>query len=190
MADRNAKLRRLDDQHQLFCQHYVVEPIGKAAAIKAGYSEKSAKQTASTLLKDPRIQGRIAELQAEQQKRLRIDADRLLLRLTEHIDADVADLFDDQGRLLPANEWPHVWRTGLVVGIESFEEYQGRGEDRVAIGMVRKIRLSDRIKHIELAGKHVAVRAFRERVEHDVPPDSPLAELLKQISGTSLKPKK
>ena len=44
----------------------------------------------------------------------------------------------------------------------------------IAIGNVRKIKLSDRIKRVELIGKHVDVQAFREQVGHGDPNGNPL----------------
>ena len=67
-----------------------------------------------------------------------------------------------------------VFRRGVVVGIESFEEYAGRGDERIAIGMVRKIKLADRVKHIELIGKHVDVQAWREQKALTGPNGEPL----------------
>jgi len=42
---------------------------------------------------------------------------------------------------------------------------QGR-HDGAVVGMIRKVKLSDRVKRIELIGKHVNVQAFRENVHN------------------------
>lgn len=42
--------------------------------------------------------------------------------------------------------------------------------------MLRKVKISDRLKRIELIGKHIGVQAFKERVEVDATED--LAALL------------
>ena len=99
---------------------------------------------------------------------------RVLRTLAEEKTADLASIYDAEGRLLPVPEWPMVFRRGLVVGVESFEEYAGTGPDRVAVGMVRKVKLSDRIKHIELIGRHVGVQAFKDRAEHSGPNGGPI----------------
>jgi phage terminase small subunit len=82
----------------------------------------------------------------------------VLTRLANELEADVADLFAEDGSLLPARQWPPIWRQGLVVGLDVT-----RGADGVT---VTKARFSDRIKRLELMGKHVDVRAFAERHEH------------------------
>ncbi len=76
--------------------------------------------------------------------------------------ADLAELYDKNGGLKPIADWPLVWRQGLVAGLDVDEEFK----DGEKLGQVTKIKLSDRIKRVELIGKHVDVRAFAERHEH------------------------
>jgi hypothetical protein len=51
----------------------------------------------------------------------------------------------------------------------------------------KKIKWPDKVKNLELLGKHIAVGAFKEKIEHDV--SDPLKELLERASGNTLKPK-
>lgn len=148
-----------------FVREYLVDLNATAAAVRAGYSAKTAQWIGPRLVTKSHVQAAIAAAMAERSERTKIDADWVLRTLAEEKQADIADLFDDSGNLLPMKEWPKVWRTGPVVGLECFEEYAGRGEDRVAVGMVRKVKLSDRTKHIELIGRHVDVQAFKDRSE-------------------------
>lgn len=150
----------------LFVAEYLKDLNASAAARRAGYSANRADAMGFENLRKPEISEAIAAAKAERAERVQVDADWVLRRLHEEATADLAALFNDQGGMRPIGEWPETFRRGLVVGIESFEEYAGRGDERVAVGMVRKIKLSDRIKHVELIGKHVDVGAFRDRVEH------------------------
>lgn len=161
--------KRKDDQltakQAAFVKEYLIDLNATQAAMRAGYSKRTANPTACRLLIDPLVQAAIAEAMQARSERTGIDSDWVLRRLAEESEADIADIFDDQGQLRPVKDWPRVWRTGLVTGIESIEEYAGRGSDREAIGLVRKVKLSDRIRHKELIGKHVNVQAFREQAE-------------------------
>ena len=94
----------------------------------------------------------------------RIDAGWLLARLVDEATADIADLYDGEGKLKPVDEWPAVWRQGLIQGVEIEERFEGRGNAREQVGFVKKIRLSDRLKRLELIGKHIGVKAFEETV--------------------------
>lgn len=122
------------------------------------------------------IRDEIEARRAEMVAAARLDAQDVLARLKDEVEADIADLFDAEGKLLPVGEWPLVWRRGLVSGIEVEELWEGRGKDREQVGTLRKIKLSDRLKRIELIGKHIGVQAFKERVEVDATED--LAALL------------
>jgi phage terminase small subunit len=79
-------------------------------------------------------------------------------------------------------EWPLIWRQGLVAGVEIDALY---GEDREQVGQTKKLKLSDRIKRIELIGKHVSVQAFREKVEIEL--TGSLAERLARAKARALK---
>ena len=89
-----------------------------------------------------------------------VDAGWLLGRLVDEATADIADLYDGEGKLKPVDEWPAVWRQGLVQGVEIEERFEGRGNAREQVGFVKKIRLSDRLKRLELIGKHIGVKAL------------------------------
>ena len=157
---------KLSPKQERFVAEYLLDLNAAAAARRAGYSAKTAEQQGSRLLSNVKGAEAIATAQQSRTQRTQVDADWVLRRLHGEAMADLAELFDAEGRLRPVADWPEVWRRGLVVGIESFEEYAGRGEERTAVGMVRKIKLSDRVKHVELIGRHVDVRAFVTRHEH------------------------
>nr|WP_305071650.1 terminase small subunit [Providencia sp. wls1938] len=55
----------LNEQQTRFCQEYIVDLNGTQAAIRAGYSEKSAAQIASENLRKPHIRAHIKKLAAE-----------------------------------------------------------------------------------------------------------------------------
>lgn len=177
----------LNSKQMMFCREYLLDLNGAAAARRAGYSAKTADQLAYKLLQKPEVQQEIQRLTAERARTLRIDADGLLKRLVDEANADIADLFKDDGSLRPAHEWPLAWRRGLVAGIEVEQLLEGSGEDRKRVGTVAKVRLSDRIKRLELIGKHVGVNAFKDKVQVEV--SDPLAQLLKDIGGRSFGPK-
>ncbi len=70
-------------RYELFCQEYVKDYNGAQAAIRAGYAEKSAKQTASRLLTNADLLARVRELQHEQLDRLTVSQDYVVLQLVE-----------------------------------------------------------------------------------------------------------
>lgn len=76
MADLTAK-------QESFCEEYMIDLNGTQAAIRAGYSEASAKEIASENLTKPNIAQRIIELKAERSNRTLVTADYVINGLLE-----------------------------------------------------------------------------------------------------------
>lgn len=149
-------------------REYLIDLNGKQAAIRAGYSVRRAEVTASELLADRKVSEAVALSQAKRVERTTVTADWVLHRLHEDATADLADLYDENGHLRPVHQWPKVWRTGLVAGIETTQERDGEdAEGNPQYVTVRKVKLADRTRIVELAGKHVGVGAFKDRLEID-----------------------
>lgn len=165
---------KLTPKQQRFVEEYLLDLNASAAARRAGYSERTADAIGRENLGKPTIAAAVAAAQQERSKRTQIDSDWLLTRLAEEADADLADLYLPDGNLKPVHEWPMAWRKGLVSGVEVLEEFSGSGRDRVQIGVVKKLKLADRVKVKELIGRHVNVGAFREKVEHSGPNGGPI----------------
>ncbi len=66
-----------------FCQEYMIDLNGTKAAIRAGYSSKSANRAASNLLSKIDIQIEIQMLREAQEKRTQVNADWVLNQLRE-----------------------------------------------------------------------------------------------------------
>lgn len=167
MAKRpSTQYKPLNDLQERFCQEYIKTPENQTdAAIRAGYSAKSAHNAASRNMDEPRIQKRIAELMTERNKRLRVSADYVLMRLVEIDQMDVLDILDDDGGLKPISQWPKVWRTSLsAMDINRIRMAGKDGEDDIE-STLQKVKWPDKVKNLELIGKHVDVMAFKERVE-------------------------
>ena len=152
----------LTAKQERFVEEYLIDLNATQAAIRAGYSKKTAKSQGQRLLTNVDVERSLSEAQAKRSEETGITAQWVLERLAAEADADVADLYSEGGNLRPVHEWPEIWRKGLVAGLD-VEELTVEGQ---VIGRVKKVKLSDRIKRIELIGKHVDVQAFREQVEH------------------------
>ncbi|HBR4738958.1 terminase small subunit [Klebsiella pneumoniae] len=162
---KSTQYKPLTVMQEAYAQEYVKCPENQTqAAINAGFSPKSAHVKASTMMRDERIQKRIAELMEERNKRLRVSADYVLLRLVEIDQMDVIDILNDDMSIKPVSEWPKVWRQYLT-GFELADMFEGRGDEKELVGILKKIKWPDKVKNLELIGKHVDVNAFKERLE-------------------------
>lgn len=173
----------LTPKQERFVAEYLVDLNAAAAARRAGYSERVANRIGSENLSKQDIAAAIAQAQAERAKRTQIDADWVLRRLADLASADLADIMHPDGSLKPVAEWPEVWRKGLIAGVEVFEEFAGSGEARTQIGWTKKVKIADRLKALEMIGRHVSVGAFIERHEHTGKGGAPIP--VAQVNMTS-----
>lgn len=73
----------LTDKQEMFCREYLIDLNATQAAIRAGYSAQTANRTASESMSKPDIQSRIAELKAQRNDLVGINATYVLNRLVE-----------------------------------------------------------------------------------------------------------
>ncbi|HHA1455366.1 terminase small subunit [Enterobacter hormaechei] len=161
---KSTQYKPLTAKVEAYCQEYIKCPENQTqAAINAGYSHKTAGKFASQNMRDERVKKRIAELMEERNKRMRVSADYVLMRLVEIDQMDVLDILNDDGSLKPIREWPKIWRTTLS-GFDLSSTIMNMNEDSIET-ILKKIKWPDKVKNLELIGKHVDVNAFKERLE-------------------------
>ncbi|HBB0347653.1 TPA: terminase small subunit [Escherichia coli] len=161
---KSTQYKPLTEMQEAYCQSYIKSPENQSqAAIDAGFSPNTAAVKASVMMRDERIQKRIAELMEERNKRMRVSADYVLMRLVEIDQMDVLDILNDDGSLKPIREWPKIWRTTLS-GFDLSSTIMNMNEDSIET-ILKKIKWPDKVKNLELIGKHVDVNAFKERLE-------------------------
>lgn len=164
--------KKLDSRQRRFCEEYLKDLNGTDAAIRAGYSKRSASSIAYQLMQKSQVLELIQALQEKRSERTAIDADYVLRRLADIDQLDIADILDGQGNALPIHEWPKVWRQSIS-GVDLQELMTGDIET-----VIRKIKWPDKVKNLELLGKHVSVNAFREQLDVNV--NVSLAERMKK----------
>ncbi|MBI8974061.1 terminase small subunit [Enterobacter hormaechei] len=163
---KSTQYKPLTAMQEAYCQSYIKTPENQSqAAIDAGFSPNTAAVKASNMMRDERIQKRIAELMEERNKRNRVSADYVLMRLVEIDQMDVIDILDDEGGLKPISQWPKVWRTSLSAMDINRIRMAGKDDEDDIESTLQKIKWPDKVKNLELIGKHVDVNAFKERLE-------------------------
>ncbi|MCA7281692.1 terminase small subunit [Escherichia coli] len=163
---KSTQYKPLTAMQETYCQSYIKTPENQTqAAIDAGFSPNTAAVKASVMMRDERIQKRIAELMEERNRRTRVSADYVLLRLVEIDQMDVIDILDDEGGLKPVSQWPKVWRTSIsAMDINRIRMAMKEGDEDIE-STLQKVKWPDKVKNLELIGKHVDVNAFKERLE-------------------------
>ena len=145
---KTAKQQKLTDRQERFCLEYVVDLNATQAAIRAGYKEGTAGQTAAENLKKPQIKKKIAQLQAEIAKRTEITADMVVRELAAIGFADVRECFDQHGNILNPKKLPDSIAR-VVAGIDLIEVKKDV--------KVKKLKLWNKVAALESLAKHLGM---------------------------------
>lgn len=78
--------RKLTDKQELFCQQYLVDLNATQAAIRAGYSKKTANEQGSRLLANVSVSARLAVLQEKRLKKIEVDQDYVLKTIIDTVE--------------------------------------------------------------------------------------------------------
>lgn len=152
--------KTLTDKQESFVAEYLIDLNATQAYMRSKYSCKSEKTAGAEgfkLLKKPEIQKAISEGKEKRLERTKVDADYVLKSLVEIDEMDVIDILDNTGNMLPIRDWPKAWRR-TISGLDIQEIMSGDVET-----VLRKIKWPDKVKNLELLGKHIDVQAFREQ---------------------------
>jgi len=96
--------KKLSPKRERFSQEYVIDLNATQAAIRAGYSPRTAKIQASRLLTNVNVQKRIAELKKGVSDQLEISHQDVLKRLAKWVDSDITQVLGlsvDEVKALP-----------------------------------------------------------------------------------------
>lgn len=173
---------KLTPKQKLFADEYLMDLNATQAAIRAGYSKKTAAVIAAENLIKPNIAAYIAQAMEQRTKEVKIDANYVLHRLAAIDQMDVIDILEDNGTVKPIRDWPPIWRQ-FISGMETADMFVGSGDERELVGLLKKVKWPDKIKNLELIGKHVDVQAWKEKVDVDVNGKLTLQEALKQAAN-------
>ena len=169
-------------KHQVFVDEYLVALNATEAALRAGYTRKSAHVMGCNLMKKPPIARAIREAMEARSMRTGIDADRIVLELARVAFSDlgrIADWGPDGVSLKPSNVLTEADRAAIA----EVTAYPGKaGGARVHIRLQNKLRALDGLaRHFALYGRNAGLVAPREDRENLA--DSARAKLRAQIEA-------
>lgn len=154
---------KLTDKQQRFVAEYLIDLNATQAAIRAGYSARTARSVGQENLTKPDIQNAIGVAKAARSERVLFDADDVLRSHVVIHDLDIADILDDAGAVLPVKQWPKAWRTNV-----SSIEVQEIGSEGAAIGQLKKLKWPSKLDNLKALGQHVAVGAYSEHIKQSI----------------------
>ena len=145
----------LTPRQENFVSEYLRDLNGTRAAIRAGYSPKTAAQAASRLLRNVNISAAVRREKDLRARRLQISADIVVQRLTQIARTNIYDFLDFQPdgtfRLDFLKASPE--QTAGVARVTVTKRLRG-GK---IISKVESLRLADRVRALELLGRHLGL---------------------------------
>lgn len=181
-------MAKLNDRQKRFCDEYLIDLNATQAAIRAGYSEKTAEQTASRLLTNVKVQEYIEKRKKDRIERTEITQDDVLKELaiiafstaTDYAEVIEKDLMVEvDGKLIPALDaagQPIKYKTVEPILTEKLTEEQKKALSVVKSGKFGiEIKPYDKTKALELLGKHLGL--FEDRVHLSGEVNNPMANL-------------
>lgn len=170
-------------QQRLFVAEYLRDRNGTQAAIRAGYSPRTAQQQASDLLLKPLIREQIEAFVIKAEEKASLTVERTLREVARLAFFDPRKLLNPDGSPKPINELDDD-TAACLAGMEIMEQFEGSGSDRVFVGHVKKYKIADKNAALEKAMKHLG-----QYEKDNAQTMNPLAELFRQVVGTPLRPR-
>lgn len=143
----------LNDKQKRFCDEYLIDRNATQAAIRAGYSKKTASVQSFDLLRKPNIQHYLAGKSEKALSKLDISLDRTLQEIGRIAFQDARNYFDQDGSLIPIHQLSDDAAAALS-GFEIEELFEFIGKEKVQIGVTKKIKRFDKTKALEMLMKY------------------------------------
>ena len=169
----------LTEKQKIFADEYLID-LNATRAYKAAYpkvvKDETAAQAGSRMLRNVKVAEYIRERMREREKRTEITQDRVLQELARLGFFDIRKLFDDSGKPLDITDLDNE-TAACIAGLEVMDVYEGTGDDRKFVGYVKKYKLSDKIKALELLGRHLGMFKYKMEVLGQIDTSNPYAGL-------------
>lgn len=163
----------LTDKQQRFVEEYLIDLNATQAAIRAGYSEKTAYSIGHENLSKPEIIEAIAQAKKERSERTKIDADYVLQKAVALLETNISDFLETPEDGMPyfnlSKATPEQLAAIETLQLDTAQERDGEDENgKPKYTEVRKIRVGipKKKEMLELIGRHVDVQAFKDKLEH------------------------
>jgi phage terminase small subunit len=136
----------MTSKQERFCEEYLVDLNATQAAIRAGYSPRSAHAIATENLQKPAVRARIDKALAEQSSRTGVTADRVVRELAKVAFVNSNDVVDFGSATVKPDASKDDTAAIASVRVKTIPTKDGNGVER-------EIKLADKLKALELLGK-------------------------------------
>ena len=151
----------LSDKQKRFVEEYLIDLNATQAAIRAGYTQsKYTHNNASKLLENRNIRRAIDQAMAERSKRTGVSADRVVRELAKVAFLNPTDVIDME--TASVNEWATDEDKATIASVKVKTIPTDAGEI-----LEREVKTYDKIRALELLGKHNGMFTDKVRLEND-----------------------
>lgn len=162
-------MAKLTPKQQRFVEEYLIDLNATQAAIRAGYSAKNADKIGPELLGKTRVAEAIKQAMAERSRRTGINQDRVLRELAKIAFVNAGDVVNMDEATVREGAIRDDLAAISSVKVKTIPTESGEIVER-------EVKLHDKLKALELIGKHLGM--FRDKVDMNV--EVNLADLLKK----------
>lgn len=147
----------LNEKQTKFCEEYLIDFNGAQAAIRAGYSVKTARQMATENLSKPYIEAYLKKRLDELKNETGITQKRVLEEYAKIAFFDIRKAYNVDGGLKGPREFDDE-TAGVIASLESYEERVDDGDgEKIVAGTTKKIKLHDKIRALDSLGRHLGI---------------------------------
>lgn len=162
-------MAKLTPKQRIFCNEYIIDLNATKAAIRAGYSEKTARMIGNENLTKPNVQTEIQKAMKEREERTNINADRVVKDLAKIGFADITKFveFGPEERIEEIEEGTGVKVIRVYSSLRLKHDYEVDGAVISEVKVTNtgvSIKLHDKLKALELLGKHLGMFIERQEV--------------------------
>ena len=152
-------MKKLTNKQTKFIDEYFIDLNATQAAIRSGYSKKTARKIGQENLTKPDILNAIKQRRKELSDATKINQERILNEEKSIAFFDLGKLFKTDGSLIPLGELPEEVRRG----ISGFEIIETPILGTKKIKRTYKYKLNDKGRSLERVGKHLGM--YSEKIE-------------------------
>lgn len=140
----------MTNKQKRFCEEYLIDLNATQAAIRAGYSPKTAGAIGAENLEKPQIRACIGKALAEQSKRTGVTADRVVRELARVAFANSQDVIDYDDATVRPDAARDDTAAVASVRVKTIPTKDGDGVER-------EVKMHDKLKALELLGKRLGL---------------------------------
>lgn len=152
-------MAKLTKKQRTFIDEYLIDLNATQSAIRAGYSVSTACEQGARLLANVKVQEEIAKKMAERSRRTGINQDRVVIELARLALINASDVINTKDASIKENATEDDLACIQSIKVKTSTSKKGKITER-------EVRLTDKMKALELLGKHLGM--WNDKVDVNV----------------------